>query len=161
MIIVVSAGFQEMDFQPDGSRTVQERIVMSDGQVYGYVWQGTEDAQQVLSARVDTLTAQAAEQERIKGMVESTRFPLTKYEFRSLFTVSERMDIDAFNANYANNPELSDLQKSQIRTGLEDYDAALSIAVPFLDSVQAMIQLYAAVGIISTDRAAEIIASGQ
>lgn len=157
---VVSSEYQESDFQPNGARTVRERIVMDDGQVFGFTWQGTANAAEVLAHRVDLLNQQAAEQAAALAVVAGTRLPITKYEFRALFTVQERMAVDAFNVSYDVNPGLSDTQKAQIRTGLQDFDAALSIAVPFLDSVVAMINLYQSVGILSEARAAEIISAG-
>lgn len=160
-MIVISSSFQESDFQTNGSRTVTERITMDNGLIYGFVWQGTANAAEVLAARVLQINALVQQQEIIDGIVENTRIPLTKYEFRSLFTYQERKKIDEFNANFELNALLTADQKADIRTGLKDFESALNIAIPFLDSVISMLNLYSAIGILTHDRAMEIIAKGE
>lgn len=82
---------------------------------------------------------------------------LTKLAFRRLFTPLEQKAIDRFNATFETHPVLTDEQKDDVRTGLENYRAASSVSLDDPDTV-AVLALYEALGILEAGRAAEILA---
>lgn len=158
---IVSSTSTEGAPQVDGRRYVRERHTDDAGRVYEYEWLGSQDAGPVLSARAARLDALLAEQAAADAIVSGTRLPLTKLKFRELFTVPERMKIDALHATFEQHPALTVEQKAAIRTGLEDYRMAENIARPFDGRVQAMLGMYQALGLLTAERAVEIMAAGQ
>ena len=82
---------------------------------------------------------------------------LTKREWRLLFTDTERLAIDKFNATFEANPNLTEEQRDAVRSGLEDYKAATEVSKE--DPATALVLgLYVALGILATSRPAEILA---
>lgn len=79
---------------------------------------------------------------------------LTKYQFRKLFTFTERVNID----NFAMNPNLSDQNKAELSTILKDLDVSGEVQLDLPD-VSAGIQFLEQVGLLSARRAAQIIAN--
>ena len=79
---------------------------------------------------------------------------ITKYQFRKLFTFTERVNID----NFAMNPNLSDQSKAALSTILKDLDVSGEVQLDLPD-VSAGIQFLEQVGLLSTGRAAQIIAN--
>lgn len=144
--------------QVDGRRYVRERHVDESGQVYEFEWLGSQAAQPVLDARAAKLDALIAEKRAAEVFVAGTKLPLTKLQFRDLFTATEKQAIDAFHAGFESHPALSEEQKAAIRTGLEDYRMASDIARPFQARVLAMLDLYVSLGLLTTERRDEIAA---
>jgi len=81
---------------------------------------------------------------------------LTKLMFRRLFTATEQKAIDRFNATFESHPALTDDQKDDVRTGLENYKAAGSVSLDDPDT-GAVLGLYTALGILAAGRAQEIL----
>lgn len=98
----------------------------------------------------------AAGTENKNESVYGGRRILTKLEYRRLFTFEERMAIDAFTSEYLNVPQLSDEQKSAIRTSLQDYADAQEINLDDADTIKG-IGLYAQFGLIAQERFAEVL----
>jgi len=82
---------------------------------------------------------------------------LTKLTFRRLFTATEQKAIDRFNATFESHPALTDDQKDDVRTGVENYKAAGSVSLDDPDT-GAVLGLYTALGILAAGRAQEILA---
>lgn len=81
---------------------------------------------------------------------------LDKIDFRRLFTPTEQKAIDRFNATFETHPALTDEQKDDVRTGLENYKATNRVGLDDPDTA-AVLGLYTALGILSAGRAQEII----
>ena len=105
-------------------------------------------AVQIPEAGADALAKALAE-----AVALNYEVPVSKYAFRQRFTAEERYAMDAFNAGYEANAQLTDQQRAAIRTALNDFNAAdyvhLSLALPAL-------QMYEALGLIAAGRAAVI-----
>ena len=80
----------------------------------------------------------------------------THIQFRKLFTQQEELTMDAFNDTYQTLPYLNDLQKMAIRTGLKKYAEALAIELTD-PGVSSLLDLYAAVGILTPTRKQEVL----
>jgi hypothetical protein len=146
--------------QPDGRRYVKETHTDDRGESYEFEWLGSQDAQAVLEARAATLSRQITAQREAEAMVSGTRLPLTKLQFRELFTAAERASLDAFRATFEQNPALSAGQKASIRTGFIDFDNARNIVRPFLPPVLAMLDLFVALGLLTDERRQALIQVG-
>lgn len=159
MITVVQTTVEEGPLQNDGvSRNVVERHVMSDGRTAQYVYLAGSgvDANVVAQARAQRLQADMQAMEASINEASNGAVPLTKYQFRQLFTYAERLSIDAFNADFESHPSLASEQKAAIRTNLNDYEASGAV---YLDNpaTVAGVQLYESLGLIAAGRAAEIL----
>lgn len=147
--------------QADGRSWVRERHVDSAGEAYEFDWlQSDQDVAAVLQARAATLNQQLAARDAAEALVAGTMLPLTKLQFRELFTPAERMAADALHAGFEASAELTPEQQAQIRTGLEDYRMAQNIRRPFDARIQSMLGMYVSLGILTAERAAEIAESG-
>lgn len=160
MASIASSTFEEGPAQVDGRRYVTERHTDTDGRVYIFEWLGDQDASLVLSARATSLNSQLAARAAADALVSGTLLPLTKLQFKRLFTQAEMMQIDAFNASFEANNLLTTEQKAAIRTGLENYRLAVDIPRPFDADVESMLDLYVALGLLTTSRKSEIMAAG-
>ena len=159
MITVVQTVVEEGPLQNDGvSRHVTERHVMSDGRTAQYVYLAGAgmDAQVVAQARAQRLQSEIQAREAALNEAANGATPLTKYQFRQLFTYPERLAIDAFNHGFEAHPSLTTEQKAAIRTNLEDYNVSGAV---YLDNPATIagVQLYEALGLIASGRAAEIL----
>lgn len=155
--MITTSSYTEGPAQIDGRRYVTELHTDDAGKTYIYEWLGSQDAGPVMSARVSLLNSQIAERDAALAQVSGTQLPMTKLAFRGLFTESEKQAIDALNAGFESHPTLTAAQKAAIRTGLEDYKMAENIALPFDARVQNMVGLYAALGLITSERMAEVL----
>ncbi|WP_164964305.1 hypothetical protein [Rubrivivax sp. JA1026] len=161
MTHIVESSYTEGAPQADGRTWVRERHVDSAGGAYEFDWlRGEQDVGAVLQARAATLNQQLAARDAAEALVAGTLLPLTKLQFRELFTPAERMAADALHATFETSEQLTDQQKAQIRTGLEDYRMAQNIRRPFDDRIQAMLALYVAMGVLTSARATEIVEAG-
>lgn len=160
MTIIVESTHTEGLPQADGRRWVSERHVDSAGAVYEYEWLGAHAAAPVLAARVARLNAQLAERDAAEALVAGTLLPLSKLQFRELFTPAERMAADELNATFEQSETLTAEQKAALRTGLEDYRMAAYIRRPFDARIQSMLTMYAALGILTPERAEQIMGAG-
>jgi hypothetical protein len=79
---------------------------------------------------------------------------LTKYQFRKLFTFTERVNID----NFAMNPNISAQNKAVLSTVMKDLEVSGEVQLDLPD-VSAGIQFLEQVGLLATGRAAQIIAN--
>lgn len=158
MATILSSGYVLGATQADGSVAVRETHVVSDGTVitHDYMLPLGVDPDAVMTQRaarhdaelqLRTLTGQIA----ADGLIH-----LTKLKFRRLFTLSERVLIDAFNASFESNPILTDEQKGLIRTYLQDLSEAEGVYLDDEGTV-AGIQMYVSLGLLSAERAAEIL----
>lgn len=82
---------------------------------------------------------------------------LTKREWRLLFTDVERPKIDRFNATFETSPYLTEEQRDDVRSGLEDYKAATVVNKDDPATAQ-VLGLYVALGLLEAHRPAEILA---
>lgn len=141
--------------QANGSRSVLERHTDHQGRTYDvpYFAAPDLDIEQVLSLRAANIGREIDAREAAAAEAAGFRIPLTKYEFRQRFTPAERAACDAFNAGFEAHPALSAEQKSDIRTGLEDF-RAVSEVDPVL--AMPMLAMYEALGLLAPGRAAEI-----
>lgn len=155
--MIQSSTYTEGAPQVDGRRYVKERHTDDAGKVYEFEWLGTQDAGAVMLARAESLSAQLAAQAEALALVSGTQLPLTKLQFRKLFTQAERESIDALHAGFESLAYLTDEQKAAMRTGLEDYRTAENIAKPFEPGVFAMVGMYQALGLLTPERAAEVL----
>lgn len=161
MTHIVDSSYTEGAPQADGRTWVHERHVDSAGMPYEFDWlRSDQDVSAVLQARADTLNQQLAARDAAEALVAGTLLPLTKLQFRELFTPAERMAADELHATFETSEQLTAEQKAQIRTGLEDYRMALNIRRPFDARIQSMLVLYVAMGVLTTARAAEIVSAG-
>lgn len=158
--MIVSSTYTEGPPQVDGRRYVSELHADDRGQTYTYDWLGDQDAAMVLADRAAVLSAQIAAQRAAEAVVVGTALPLTKYQFRQLFVFSERVAVDALRAGIEAHPGLTDEQRSMIRTGFNDLDAAQDVARPFLQPVLDMLDLFVSLGILTPERKAQIVSSG-
>lgn len=158
--MIVESYYTEGPTQADGRRYVREVHTDDRGQQYDYEWLGSQDALPVMQARAAKLSALIAEQRAAEEAVSGTLLPLTKLQFRELFTTAERMGVDALHATFESHPSLTAEQKAAIRTGLEDYRMAQNLRRPFDARVQQMLGLYQALGLLTAERVAEIMAAG-
>lgn len=158
--MIVSSTYTEGPLQADGRRYVSETHTDDRGQVYTYEWLGFQDAALVLADRAALLSEQIAARRAAESVVVGTVLPLTKYQFRQLFTFHERVAADALEANLEAHPGLTDEQRAMIRTGFRDLNAAQDVARPFLPDVLAMLNLFESLGLITTERKAQIVEAG-
>lgn len=158
--MIVESTYTEGPTQVDGRRYVKERHVDDRGAIFEHEWLGSQDAGPVLAARAARLSALITEQRDAEALVSGTLLPLTKLKFRELFTQTERAGVDAFEAGLETNPALSTEQRAAIRTGFIDFDNAQNIVRPFLPQVVAMLDLFVSLGLLTTQRRAEIIEAG-
>lgn len=158
--MIVSSTYTEGPPQVDGRRYVSELHTDDRGQTYAYEWLGDQDAGLVLADRAAVLSAQIAEQRAAEAVVAGTVLPLTKYQFRQLFTFTERVASDELEANLEQHPGLTAEQRAVIRTGLKDFNAAQDVARPFLPDVIQMLELYVTLGILTPERKAQIAEVG-
>lgn len=158
--MITQSTYTEGPAQADGRRYVRETHTDDRGRTYDYEWLGDQDAGLVLAARAATLTQQIAAQRAAEALVAGTLLPLTKYQFRQLFTDVERAAIDAFEAGFETNPALTVEQKAAIRTGYKDFNAALAVDRPFVAGVLQMLGLFRSLGLLTAERVAEIVSAG-
>ncbi|MFN7881625.1 MAG: hypothetical protein ACK5PF_01210 [bacterium] len=158
--MIVTSTHTEGPTQPDGRRWVKERHTDDRGEVYEFEWLGEQAADLVLAARADTLSRQLSDQRATEALVAGTRLPLTKLQFRELFTAAERAGIDAFRASFEQIAALTAEQKASIRTGFADFDTARNIVRPFLPPVLAMLGLFVSLGLLTDARRQAIIEAG-
>lgn len=158
--MIVTSTYTEGPIQADGRRYVKETHTDDQGVQYDYEWLGSQNAETVLQARAQKLNELIKEQRDVEEAINGTMLPLTKLQFRELFTTTERMGIDALHASFESREDISAEHKAAIRTGLEDYRMAQNMKRPFDERVQNMLGLYQAFGLLTAERVAEIMGSG-
>lgn len=84
------------------------------------------------------------------------RRTLSKIEFRRLFPDAVRPFVDEFNAMFESHPLLTDDQKRDIRSGMEDYKATDTVNLDDI-STQKMIGLYTLLGLITPEEASGVL----
>jgi hypothetical protein len=114
------------------------------------------DCDVVMSERAARITAELMEADASLVAAGIGSIPLTKYQFRQLFTFDERVLIDDFNANYQTSNLLTDEQKDQLRTRLTDFDVTTEIHLTNPDVIAA-VNMYEAIGLIAAGRSVEIL----
>ena len=78
--------------------------------------------------------------------------PMTKYQFRSRFTLAELVAMD----NFASSSTLTDVQKATLNTITKNFDLADNIDITNSATIQGVEYLVSA-GILTQDRATEIL----
>lgn len=159
MTSIVESTYTEGPTQVDGRRYVKERHVDDTGESFEFEWLGDQGAQSVLVARASRLNVLLAERAAAEALVSGTRLPLTKYQFRQLFG-AKQVAVDAFNATYESNAQLSDQQKALIRTGLKNFEASTAVVRPFVADVIGMLALYVALGLLTQAESDAIVEAG-
>ena len=135
-IQAISKGFPLVQCHADGDGSVYESIVWDGGEPLPS--KSTLDAW--ISANPD------AQNDRI----------LTKYQFRKLFTFTERINID----NFTSNPNISTQNKAVLSTIMKDLDVSGEVQLDNPDVIQG-IEFLEQVGLLATGRAAAIISNTQ
>lgn len=158
--MIVSSSYTEGPLQEDGRRYVTELHVDDRGVNYQFEWLGSQEAGQVLADRASLLTLQLAVRRAAEVVVMGTTLPLTKYQFRQLFTFQERIAVDELEATLEQHQLLTPTQKSMIRTGFRDFNAAQDVARPFLPEVLQMLDLFEVLGLITAERKMDIVEAG-
>jgi hypothetical protein len=162
-MIVTSTYTQDAHAQADGSRYTTERHTAQDGAAYTfgpYLLPAGVSPEAMMQARAERLNAQIAERDAALALTSGTLLPLTRLQFRELFTAAERATIDGFRVGLESNPALTAEQKAAIRTGFIDFDAAQNIVRPFLTPVLQMLGLFVQLGLLTAERSAEIVSAG-
>lgn len=158
--MITSSTYTEGAPQADGRRYVKEIHTDDAGRTYEYEWLGDQDASLVLQARAATLTQQIAAQRAAEALVAGTLLPLTKYQFRQLFTPTERAAIDAFEAGIETMQGIDEPTRAAIRTGFRDFNSALAVDRPFVPAVVQMLGLFQSLSLLTAARVAEIVSAG-
>lgn len=156
--MIIASSFTQFDSQTDGRRYVRETHTLDDGKTvdFDYLADDTIDPSTVMVARAARLNAEIAAQDSALMIASGGAMPLTKLQFRRLFTTAEQKSIDRFNVQFEAHPALTDDQKDDIRSGLENYRAAESVSLADSATIQA-VQTYEALGLIAPGRAAVIL----
>lgn len=156
--MIVTSTYTAGDVQADGRRYVRETHTLDDGKTvdFDYLADDTIDPSTVMAARAARLNAEIAAQDSALMIASGGAMPLTKLQFRRLFTTAEQKAIDRFNVQFEAHPALTVDQKDDIRTGLENYRAAESVSLADSATIQA-VQTYEALGLIAPGRAAVIL----
>lgn len=146
--------------QIDGRSYVTEQHIDDKGVEYNfeYLADVAADTNLVLTLRQQKLNAELGSRAAAELVANNFKLPISKLQFRNLFTLQERMAIDEFNVNFESMPSLTAQDKSMIRTSLEDYRTAEYISLANASTV-AGVQLYETLGLIAAGRAAIILAS--
>ena len=160
MTTIVASQYTEGPVQADGRRYVTERHTTDDGDTVEFEWLGSQQADLVIQARAAILNEQYAAQTAAEAVAAGSLIPLTKLQFRELFTATERAGVDAFRAGLESNPALTTEQKAAIRTGFFDFDAARQIDRPFKPQVLAMLDLFVSLGLLTGARRTVIVEAG-
>jgi hypothetical protein len=90
-------------------------------------------------------------------VAEPVQRELSKREWRLLFTDAERPPIDRFNAKFETDPLLTEEQRDDVRSGLEDYKAA-TVVNKDDPATAKVLGLYVMLGLLAANRPAEILA---
>lgn len=158
--MIVDSWFEEGPPQEDGRRFVKETHVDDKGSSFTYEWLGGQDADTILSLRASELNILLEKQKEASLLVYGTKLPLTKYQFRQLFTQSERIAVDSFEVSFESMAEIDGDIKSLIRSGFKDFNTAQDVARPFLPDVLQMLDLFEMLGVLTTERKAQIVSAG-
>ena len=162
--IITSSYTEDAHTQAGGGRYVTERHTDDRGRTYEftYLLPTTTTAQAVMAARAERLEAQITEQREAEALVSGTLLPLSQLKMRELFTMPERMAIDAFRAGLEAIPEaqMPAATKAALRTGFIDYDKAEYIARPFDERVHMMLDLFVSLGLLTVERRTAIVEAG-
>lgn len=158
---IVQSEIRSITTQANGSRHVVERHTDHNGKTYdvSYFAAPELEVSPVLSSRATQMGAAIDARELASQEAANFEIPLTKYQFRQLFTYTERLAIDAFNRSFEDNGSLTVEQKAAIRTNLEDFSASGAVYLGNPATI-AGVQLYETLGLIAVGRAAEILAGG-
>lgn len=113
-------------------------------------WSGMEFATHDHTEVIDVVAAPAT------VTVYGGRRELSKLEFRRLFPDSKRPLVDEFNATFESHQMLTDDQKRDIRSGLEDYKASSLVNLDDPDT-QKMIGLYTMLGLLTAEEAQGVL----
>lgn len=157
---VISSSFTQGPLEEDGRRWINESHLCDDGTTLTNTWLGSQDVTAVLAARAAEYNRQFAEKEAVNNLIQETKLPLTHYEFRKLFPSEAKGLIDEFNTNFSSHPGLTDQQKRDIRSGLEDFKASQYIKRPFEPTVILMLNIYKMLGFITDSDLQEILSNG-
>ena len=82
---------------------------------------------------------------------------LTHLEFRRRFTAEEQEAIDEFEVTFESNAALTAAQKRKVRTGFKNFNASTEVLLNDPD-IPEMLGLFVAVGLLTANRPAEILA---
>jgi hypothetical protein len=133
-LTAISSGFPLVQCHANGDGSVYENIV----------WDGGEPIPSKQSLDTWIAANPDSQPERI----------LTKYQFRKLFTFTERIGID----NFASNPNISAQNKAILSTIIKDLDMSGEVQLDNPDVAQG-IGFLEQVGLLSAGRAAVIISN--
>ena len=158
--MIIDSKFEEGPPQEDGRRYVREVHTDDKGATFVYEWLGTQDANAVLELRSTELNRLLQKQRAAEQLVDGTLLPLTKYQFRKLFTQYERTVIDAFEVSFESNQNIDENTKSIIRSGFKDFNAAQEVTRPFPEEVVSFLGLFVIFGLLTEERKAQIVSAG-
>lgn len=158
MTTVTQSTYTTGPAQADGRAYVTESHLLSDGRIvqFEYLADAGVDPNTVMQLRAQRVEAETQANEAAAGIAAQGAVPWTKFQFRQRFTSAEQVAIDEFNATFESNPGLNAEQKRQIRTGLKNLDASGAVYADNPATI-AGVQMYEALGLIASGRAAEIL----
>lgn len=156
--MILSSEFTDGDVQADGRRYVYERHTFDNGGFVEYTYMADEtiDPAIVMAARAARLNAEMAAKEAALMIASDGALPLTKLQFRRLFSADEQKAIDRFNIQFESRSDLTDGQKDSVRSGLENFKVVQDVSLSDPATQQA-VMTYEALGLIAPGRAAEIL----
>lgn len=154
---IVNSTHTESNAQADGRVLVTERHVFADGrmQTFTYLAGVDMDPALVMSLRAARLESEDDARELAQAEALRGKLLLTHLDFRRRFTLAERRAIDRLRATFESGG-WTDEQKDCIRTLFADMDAAMGIDLVDVDTI-AGVQFFAVLGLITADRAVEIL----
>lgn len=162
--IQTSEYFADDNEQPNGGRFVTERHVDTLGRtiVFGpYLLTQGMDPAVIMAERAQRLNAQFAAQAAETNEAAVGRIPWTKLEFRNLLGSATEQAMDEFMATFESNTMLDTPTKRAVRTGFARWREASYIERPLRPEVLAMLDLFIALGLMSAQQKATIVAAAE
>ena len=147
-----------IDTNDGTTRSITEQHTHSDGttQLHSYITDMSLDVELAMQLRVQKMNAVIAAREAAEAEANNFEVPMFKAEFRDRFTDVEQVAISEFNATFTSNPNLTAEQIASIRSGLDYYNDAGRVYLSNPKTI-AFVQMYEALGLIGTGRAAEVL----
>lgn len=159
MAIIIESRIKSQSNQQDGTILVVEEHELSDGRIVTqpYYAQTEADIQPILQARASKIQAELDAKARIEAEASNYEIPLTKAEFRDLYTLAEQGAIELQYATYLASENYTTEQKAMIAAGRAYFNDARSVYLSNALTI-AGVQLHESLGWIAPGRAAQILA---
>lgn len=162
--IITSRFVEDAHVQQDGSRYITERHTDNLGRplTFGpYLCPPNVNPQVVMELRAERLNAEFAVRAEAEALAARGRIPWSKLEFRDALGTDVEQKLDELFATFESNPAFTIEQKRRIRTGWNRHREAHYIERPLRAEVVEMFALAQALGIMTAEKAAEVIAAAE